>query len=211
MQLRLAALEDRQVTSAEILDRLQQAAFVVDENGTVHFANQTAERMIARGTGLNIRQKRLHANRSEETAALQAAIASCVETARSGGGEPTGRIRISRADSGAPLSVLVIPLRPQAPWSRLYRPAAILFVSDPEHRVEIPRESLRREFGMTPAEAALALEILTGRGLQDASRRLHIMLSTARTHLAHIFHKTNTRSQAQLVRPILQSNATIDR
>ena len=64
---------------------------------------------------------------------------------------------------------------------------------------------------MTPAEAALALEILTGRGLQEASRRLHITLSTARTHLAHIFHKTNTRSQAQLVRLILQSNAAIDR
>jgi DNA-binding CsgD family transcriptional regulator len=47
--------------------------------------------------------------------------------------------------------------------------------------------------------------------LQEASRRLHITLSTARTHLAHIFHKTNTRSQAQLVRLILQSNAAIDR
>jgi DNA-binding CsgD family transcriptional regulator/PAS domain-containing protein len=211
MQLRLAELEDHQAGSAEILDRLQQGVFLVDENGTVHFANQTAERMLAQGTGLHVKEKRLHVGASQETAALQAAIASCVETARSGVGKPTRRIRVSRADEGSPLSVLVIPLRPQAPWSRLYRPAAILFVSDPECRAEIPRESLRSEFGMTPAEAALALEILTGRGLQEASRRLHITLSTARTHLAHIFRKTNTRSQAQLVRLILQSNAAIDR
>lgn len=209
LQLRLAALEDHKDGSVEILDRLQRGVFLVDETGLIYFANQTAERMLARGNGLRVKDKLLHADRSEDAARLLATIASCVETASTGAGKPGGRVRVSRGQGLRPLSVLVIPLRPQAPWSRLYRPSAILFVSDPDSHVEIRSESLRAEFGMTRAEAALALEILACEGLQEAADRLHITLSTARTHLAHVFRKTGTRRQTELVRLILQSNAGI--
>ena len=40
--------------------------------------------------------------------------------------------------------------------------------------------------------------------------RLQITLTTARTHLAHIFEKTGTRRQAEVVRLILQSAGGID-
>ena len=81
---------------------------------------------------------------------------------------------------------------------RLYQPSAILFVNDPERDV-------------TRAEAALALELLPGRGLQVAADRLRITLTTARTHLAHVFEKTGTTRQAELVRLILQSAGSLDR
>ena len=94
---------------------------------------------------------------------------------------------------------------------RLYQPAAILFVNDPERDVAIRSEHLRDEFGLTRAEAALALELVPGRGLQVAADRLRITLTTARTHLAHVFEKTGTTQQAELVRLILQSAGSLDR
>jgi DNA-binding CsgD family transcriptional regulator len=65
-------------------------------------------------------------------------------------------------------------------------------------------QSLREDFGLTPAEAALAFEILKADGLKAAANRLHISLATAHTHLAHVFDKTGARRQAELVRLILQ-------
>ena len=210
LQLRLAALEDRDSSSAEVLNRLRQGVLLVDDAGKVRFANRAAEAILAEGAGLQVTGSVVHAGKTDETCTLHKAIAGCVGTAANGGGTASGRVRLSRGDGRRPLSVLVIPLRPQAPWTRLYQPSAILFVNDPERDVAVRSDHLREEFGLTRAEAALALEILAGRGLQIAADRLRITLTTARTHLAHIFDKTGTRRQAELVRLILQSAGGID-
>jgi DNA-binding CsgD family transcriptional regulator len=65
---------------------------------------------------------------------------------------------------------------------------------------------LRSKLKLTPSEIRLTFEILKGDGLQAAADRLNITLSTARTHLAHIFEKTNTCRQAELVRCVLESD-----
>jgi DNA-binding CsgD family transcriptional regulator len=210
LQLRLAMLEDRQDGFTEILNRLRQGVLLVDEAGKVHFANRDAERILSDGAGLRTEAKCLQTDREDETGRLRTAIASAVQTASTGVGMPGGRVRVSRGNARRPLSVLVSPLRPQAPWMRLYRPCAILFITDPERQIAIRSERLRDEFGLTRAEAALALEIVAGQGLQAAAGRLRITVTTARTHLAHIFRKTGTRRQAELVRVILQSEGGVE-
>jgi DNA-binding CsgD family transcriptional regulator len=211
LQLRLAVLEDKQNGSAEALDRLPQGVLLVDGAAKVRFANRAAEEMLADGGALRIAGGVVHAARTDETCALHKAIACCVDTAAHGAEAASGRVRVSRGAGRRPLRVLVIPLRPQAPWTRLYQPSAILFINDPERDVAIRSDHLRDEFGLTRAEAALALEILAGQGLQVAADRLQITLTTARTHLAHVFEKTGTSRQAELVRLILQSAGGVDR
>jgi DNA-binding CsgD family transcriptional regulator len=210
LQLRLSVLEDKQSRSAEVLNRLPQGVLLVDAAGKVRFANRAAEGMLADGAGLRVAGGVVQAARTDETCILRKAIASSVDTAAHGAETAMSRVRLSRSDGRRPLRVLVIPLRPQAPWTRLYQPSAILFVNDPERDVAIRSAHLRDEFGLTRAEAALALEILAGQGLQVAAGRLQITLTTARTHLAHIFEKTGTRRQAELVRLILHSAGGID-
>jgi DNA-binding CsgD family transcriptional regulator len=89
------------------------------------------------------------------------------------------------------------------------RPRAILFITDPEQTTAPRGQNLREDFGLTMAEAALALEILKGDGLRGAANRLGVSLATAHTQLAHVFDKTGTRRQAELVRLILQSQPAI--
>ncbi len=210
LQLRLAALEERQSGSADILNRLRQGVLLVDDAGKVRFANRAAEQIFADGAGLRVASGVLHAATTNETCTLHKTIARCVDTAATGAEAPASRVRLSRGNDRRPLSVLVIPLRPQAPWTRLYRPSAIVFINDPERDIAVRSDHLREEFGLTRAEAALALEILAGRGLQVAADRLKITPTTARTHLAHIFEKTETSRQAELVRLILQSASGVD-
>jgi DNA-binding CsgD family transcriptional regulator len=58
---------------------------------------------------------------------------------------------------------------------------------------------LRCHFGLTPAEARLALHLVAGEALRPAAVKLSISYETARTHLKNIFGKTGTRRQAELV------------
>ena len=52
---------------------------------------------------------------------------------------------------------------------------------------------------MTVAEAKLAQLLACGDSIDDVAQKLDIKMSTARTQLAAIFSKTDTRRQAKLV------------
>ena len=60
-------------------------------------------------------------------------------------------------------------------------------------------DRLRSHFGLTPAEARLALHLVAGETLRSAEAKLSITYETARTHLKNIFDKTGTCRQAELV------------
>jgi len=58
---------------------------------------------------------------------------------------------------------------------------------------------LQRVFDLTHAEVRLAQGIARGDSLEEIAGGLRIKISTARTQLASIFAKTQTRRQAKLV------------
>ena len=202
LQLRLAGLEGPAEGSASILNLLPQGVLLVDAGARVLFANSVAEELVRARTGLFSGPDGLRAESAAETRLLRKTIADCADPIGEIGGSG-GRLRLSREDR-SPLVVLVVPHRSRLGWIDVIRPRAILFVTDPEQTDALQGQSLREDFGLTPAEAALALEILKADGLKAAANRLHISLATAHTHLAHVFDKTGTRRQAELVRLILQ-------
>jgi DNA-binding CsgD family transcriptional regulator len=59
-------------------------------------------------------------------------------------------------------------------------------------------------FALTPGEARVAAQLVSGGGLREASSYLKIALSTARSHLRNIFEKTGTHSQAEFIKAFCQ-------
>ena len=112
---------------------------------------------------------------------------------------------LARPAPRRPLSVLVTPLIIESTWFVTGRPAAIVFVADPDGAPRTAQDQLRDLHRLTPAEAAVAMAIARGEGLQAVANELDISLTTARTHLQHVFEKTETRRQAELVRLIAAS------
>jgi len=207
LQLRLAGLDGLPEGSAEILNRLSQGIILVDAEARVIFANRAAETILRAGRGLFLGRHGLRAEIPAETRRLRWLIAYCGEPRRELGAAG-GRIRISREHS-LPLTVLVSPHRPRFGWIDVVRSRAILFITDPEATAGMRRQWLCEDLGLTPAEAAIAVEVLQADGLQAAAGRLGISLATARTHIAHVFDKTGTHRQAELVRLLLQSQPAV--
>jgi DNA-binding CsgD family transcriptional regulator len=184
-----------------------RGVLLVDAQSRVLFANPAAEMLFRARSGLFSGPDGLRAESPGDTRRLRKTIADCADWSGEIGGAG-GRLRLSREDQ-TPLIVLVIPQRSQLGWIDVVRPRAILFITDPEHTTNPRGGNLRDDFGLTPAETALALEILKTDGLKAAANRLGISLATAHTQLAHVFDKTGTRRQAELVRLILQSQPAI--
>ena len=89
------------------------------------------------------------------------------------------------------------------------QPRAIVFVVDPDRAPNVPERYLQRLYNLTPAEAAVAVRILRGEGLQAVADGLRITLATVCTHRQRVFEKTGTKRQAELVRVILEGAAGI--
>ena len=64
----------------------------------------------------------------------------------------------------------------------------------------LPRASvLQRMFGLTPAEAKLAIEIASGQTPAEIAAENLVSMATVRSQLASVLAKTQTRRQAELV------------
>ncbi len=61
------------------------------------------------------------------------------------------------------------------------------------------QEQIRALFALSPKEARVAIALASGHSLKQTAQDERIAFSTARSYLEHIFYKTNTRSQGQLV------------
>jgi DNA-binding CsgD family transcriptional regulator len=188
----------------EVLDRLPYAVILVDERGRVMRMNQRATEIVARGDGLLIQHDVLRGVRPTDTAALHRLIGEAVHDGPGNGCASGVGLRLERRSRRWPLTALVTPLHFQGFPSNGYAAAAV-FVSDPEHAPAIDARMLREWFGLTPAEARLAVVLVQGHSLAEALKRLGVGVNTARSQLKNIFGKTGTNRQAELVRLLLSA------
>jgi len=187
------------------IDDLHQGFFLVDAQARPVFVNRVGRALLDARDGLRLRAGALSALNADDERNLLALIASCHDGTPSRIG---GKTTLWRESGRPPLDVLVTPVRQETamavmPWM-MARPAAIVLVSDPETEIRSRIEALRERFGLTPAEAAFALEIVKGDGRKATADRLGITVGTARSHLSRIFDKTGVTRQAELVRLLLQ-------
>jgi DNA-binding CsgD family transcriptional regulator len=80
---------------------------------------------------------------------------------------------------------------------------AILFLQEIGGLQPLPLELLMHIYGLTRSEARLTSLLAQDFDLEAAAAALRISRSTAKTHLEHVFHKTGTRRQSQLIRKAL--------
>lgn len=77
---------------------------------------------------------------------------------------------------------------------------AAIVVVDPEHDFKPTKALLRQLFNLTDAESEVALRMLRGDGPSVIAESTAVSITTVRTHVQRIFHKTRTHRQAELVR-----------
>ncbi|SMF83921.1 DNA-binding transcriptional regulator, CsgD family [Azospirillum oryzae] len=180
-----------------LLDRLDQIVLLVDAGAHLLFANRAAEEMLREGRSIRLHNGTVETSCRSETRALQDAVTACLQLEETGGKHA---LPIVCGRGATPLAGCVAALPAELRGTKQGFPVAALFLADPRCRRGPSAAQLQSCFGLTAAEASLAREILAGDGLQACAGRLGISQTTARTHLGHVFEKTGTRRQAELVR-----------
>ena len=183
---------------ASALDRSPHGIFLIDETGRVRHANRVAEGLIAELGGLRLAGGQLTTATPDAARRLDALIssASSLDAERRTGGS----MAVPSPSRRTPLSLTVAPLRSERFEFLRNRLSAIVCVADPQSGASLPQQTLRDLFGLTPAEAKVAMAFFEGLTSKEAAENLGLSVHTVRVQLARIFEKTQTNRQAELVR-----------
>ena len=208
---KLAEVELKAIGCSCALDRFPIGVLLVGRDGKVLALNRSAERIVAQKDGLQIEKNSLRAARNFESASINAVIQRATQAparlqVRSGGVS-----NVSRPSMRRPYQVLVFPIStPGFYWGlEPKNVAAAVFITDPEASTPSGPDILTTLFDLTPTEARLASLLMQGLSIGECQDRLRISANTIRTHLKHVFSKTSTRRQSELLRLLLSSPAAL--
>ena len=198
MQIHRELLRKQQLGRAALatLNRLRSAVFICDDTSRVLHANASA-RTLRR----YVTSDKLVGPREGDHALLRRAVAAA------GSATPPGApllIPID-GDDGAQV-VAVVRAVEQDPVLDMCLPLVAVIIPSPEE-LTTPESvgQVGSLFGLTRAEARVALSLCAGGTLRDVAQRLSMSYETARSHVKHAYDKTGTATQAQLVSRLLTS------
>jgi DNA-binding CsgD family transcriptional regulator len=198
LKSRLRYLEDRSSMLEKTLDDVEDLGiFLLDRDGFVVHLNRIAERMLRAKDGLYWKNGELSGARNADTARLRQAI-----------GEASGQIcPLFRPSSRKPLLLRAVSFDPRTTdhMQEAGHARIMLFVRDPDSHAAHSFDHVATALGLTRQEARLAALLADGRSVAEAANEIGITLGNARIHLKHIFSKTDTHRQAELVRLMLQA------
>ena len=187
--------------SHELLDRLPFGVMVLDEDGRVMLTNRSGDAWVRRllpaasvAPGMIVNGVS-HGENWQLSRPFDMALRAVCDPS---GTRMAQAVRAQSSD-GRQAQVILLPLPPAhrlaIDWMR---PTVLVAVHEGNDRPFPVSTVLRDLFALTPAEARLATLLTTGIGLPEACEQLAIRRETSRTQLKSVFHKTGTRTQAQL-------------
>lgn len=177
-----------------LLSERTEPALLLDECGRVLRAVPLLERLLTRHDGLDIVGGRLVAADQESDVKLQAVLSAVLAKS-----PRAGAARVHRVGSHRTLVVSAFPLVRPARHLAPAEAAALVTVVDPTAPPQGRGELWRQAFDLTAREAELAILLAAGHSVESAAAKLEMSRNTARVHLAHLFAKTGTTRQTELL------------
>jgi DNA-binding CsgD family transcriptional regulator len=183
---------------AGVINAIPDATFVLNDQAAILYANSAAKELVAREQCLSITDQRLE---FDEKPLQHAFLQSSVKVARASMG-----ICPYHADTlflrGAKREPLIMVIRPIENAEHAAG-GALVTVFEPSNRPLPTADKIAGYFSLSPSEAALCEDLVTGMSLKEIAERRHKTEATLRSYLKQVFQKTAHRRQGELISSIL--------
>ncbi|HPG26455.1 MAG: hypothetical protein H6748_12085 [Spirochaetaceae bacterium] len=184
------------------VDALATGVVLLTDEARVLHADPAAQRILDAQDGIAIRDGRLSLKRPE----AEHALAQAIDQLRSPDPQRPrrGLFRIERPSALRAYHAMVSPTVGSlfaAPVSS----TVLLWLTDPESVLVPDEQAIATLLGLTPSEARIAASVASGLSVREHAERTGTTIGTARWTLKRALQKAGARSQANLVRIVLQS------
>lgn len=187
--------------SNAIFNSSPRGMMLLNADGSVHIANFKAQQLTTGDDGVGINAGRLQVSDPDVMTELMDILQKLDSLPRENLHELRWFWSVAGKDRDIPyqLALQIILLPDWNLESRFSDRVAMLFVNDPTSVSRPTEAELRRYYGLTGAQARVALALWGGLSIKDAARKLSISVHTARSHLRTIYATTGTHSHAELM------------
>jgi DNA-binding CsgD family transcriptional regulator len=204
--VRVAKLLDHSYSRAlaldETLKQLTTAVIFVDRGGRLVEANRAGLQRLAEGDIVYWSSGRPRLRPMTSDTRLQTLLATGTDTRASGDFDSDTSALLERGNGErVALKLLPLPYRRRRGGTAPQAAAAILLA----HHVPALTQRIQwaaRHYAFTPAEARVVQALMGGCTIGTVARQLGVTAATVKTHLQHVFDKTDTRRQVDLVKRI---------
>ncbi len=183
-----------------VYEAISAAAFLFSPDGAVIHSNAAAGALLAEKDGVDIRNGKLVLWDGDAQFELDKALARVIGEAWSQKYRAGAELLARRPSGSAPLVLVATPVGLDNPISALASPVrCVVFMLEEKLRATgLLTERLQRLYGLTAAEAEIAVGVASGSSLQELAVARGTKHGTVRTQVKFALSKTGARKQADL-------------
>ena len=185
---------------ADTLDGISAGMFLVNATGHIVHVNAAGHMMLKRASVLHAEGGRLVANDSQADETLADTLATA------GNGDATLGVKgvavplLARDGERYVAHVLPLTSGARRRAGASYAAVAAMFVHKAALDTPSPPEAVAKAYKLTPMELRVLLAIVEVGGVPEVAEALGVAETTVKTHLQHVYQKTGTNRQADLVK-----------
>ena len=201
----VAALSQSSSALRFVFDQLPMAVALVDSQLKLLYINQLAGQILKSHPGVRIVRGQLRGSIDDDHQRLLGAVErAAARGQRQAPDAVTSEIcTIRAADDERRVILVATPVPADGAVT-----VALLVYESPDYR-PVSGQVLHQIYGLTRAEIVLVQALASGFSLEDAAHSIGIAVNTARTHLKHIFIKTGSKRQSELIHQVETGPASL--
>lgn len=180
-----------------LLETLAYPVFLIYQNGYIAYMNRSAEKWLADNGFISVVAQCLTGKGMDLGNELARLINNVFVHGMS------GVLAVPHREFAKPYQLMVMPLNALSHLgSSWQRPVASIVVADPAAQASLSVEQLQTLFGLTPAEAKIAIGLANGHTLAEMADLGDVSMNTVRSQLKQVLSKTGTGRQVELVNAV---------
>lgn len=209
---RLSAAFDLKTLQASMLentlDTLATGVVLLNALGQVVYNNASAQRMLHNHDGIGLANGKL-VLRNTNVADVFAATFEALRSPAAATQHLPDTIAIPADENPLILTLLPIESGRRKGLMGSFEATAAAFIQHMGHTPAIPGAALSTLYGFTPTETKVTMALLQGFDVTDTADVLGIAETTVRSHLKHIYSKTGTARQAELMQLLMRAMSPV--
>ena len=197
--------ETEKVAYQSATEYLALGTVILDQQANIISANDAAQLIAKNNKMMSFKNATIQLSEKNKQQALKTLIQTLLHTAAPGQTEA-----LSLATFAEPAPGLLLRRFPDQRQANMPAQAAlIVYITDPNHHQLAPQQLVSQLFGLTPTEAKLATLLADGLSLTEAATEMNVSEGSARSYCKRIYAKTGLKRQAEVVRLVLKSVASL--
>ena len=200
--------QEQQGALEATLNALSSAVYLTDRHGRIIHMNRAAERQVSASNAIRVENN--HLVPVDRRARLT--LAKAIDQATADEADlPTSAFTLALPEQDKPgLIAAILPLAHSDRQSLCGTSTAAIFVQDTTVMGRSIGEAFAKLHGLTASELRVLLALAPGLSIKKVAAMLGVCETTARTHLQHIYSKTGTSKQSELIHMFMSSTPPVE-